>query len=87
MAAEGRCVSSSSLGRRGKLWVSDRPPVRRVSLGQQSTQIQKHRSIHNHRGSLAVTGNGLRPLTRPQPSRPSDREGFQTRARGKLRKN
>jgi hypothetical protein len=38
--------------------------------------IQKHRSIHNHRGSLAVTGNGqgLRPDGNP-PVRASAR-GF-----------
>jgi hypothetical protein len=42
VAVEGQCVSSSSLGQRGKLWVSDRPPVRCVSLGQQSTPFKSN---------------------------------------------
>jgi hypothetical protein len=56
-------------------------------IGSTVNAIQKQRSIHNHRGSLAVTGNSLWPLTRLQPSRPSVCEGFQTRAREKLRKS
>jgi hypothetical protein len=84
VAAEGQWALPVSGGGENFGWVTASPTC---LIGSTVNTIQKQRSIHNHRGSLAITSNGLRPLTRRQPSRPSVCEEFQTRVRGKLRRS